>query len=175
MELRYFIKNVYHEFFDKHVFSTMSRLITSLTPELCCSNIKISLAFYTDVLGFEIQYQREEDGFAMLERQGSRIMLDEISNNLAEGANRTWISAALEKPFGRGMNLEIRTTQIDELYNHVQQSGATIFLPIEEKWYRVNDTEVGNRQFIVLDPDGYMLRFAQDLGVRALSVSKFAL
>jgi catechol 2,3-dioxygenase-like lactoylglutathione lyase family enzyme len=160
---------------DKHVFSTMSRLITSLTPELCCSNIKISLAFYTDVLGFEIQYQREEDGFAMLERQGSRIMLDEISNHSAEGTNRTWISAALEKPFGRGMNLEIRTTQIDELYNHVQQSGATIFLPIEEKWYRVNDSEVGNRQFIVLDPDGYMLRFAQDLGERALSVSKFSL
>lgn len=173
--LRYFIKNVYHEFFDKHVFSTMNRLITPLTPELCCSNLKTSLAFYMDVLGFEIQYQREEERFAMLERQGSRIMLDEISNNSAEGTNRTWISSALEKPFGRGMNLEIRTTKIDELYNHVQQSDATIFLPIEEKWYRVNDSEVGNRQFIVLDPDGYMLRFAQDLGERALSVSKFAL
>jgi len=143
-----------------------NRLITPLTPELCCSNIKISLAFYTKILGFEIQYQREEEGFAMLERQGSRIMLDEINNNSAEGTNRTWILAALEKPFGRGMNLEIRTTQIDELYTYVQQSGATIFLPIEEKWYRVNDIEVGNRQFIVLDPDGYMLRFAQDLGDR---------
>jgi hypothetical protein len=29
---------------------------------------------------------------------------------------------------------------------------------------RANDVEVGNRQFIVLDPDGYMLRFVQDLG-----------
>ena len=154
---------------------TKSRLITSLTPELCCSNIKISLDFYTKVLGFEIQYQREEEGFAMLERQGSRIMLDEVSMNSAERTSRTWILASLEKPFGRGMNLEIRTTHIDELYKCVQQSGATIFLPIEEKWYRVNDIEVGNRQFIVLDPDGYMLRFAQDLGERALSVSKFAL
>ena len=154
---------------------TKSRLITSLTPELCCSNIKISLDFYTKVLGFEIQYQREEEGFAMLERQGSRIMLDEVSMTSAERTSRTWILASLEKPFGRGMNLEIRTTHIDELYKCVQQSGATIFLPIEEKWYRVNDIEVGNRQFIVLDPDGYMLRFAQDLGDRALSVSKFPL
>lgn len=136
---------------------TKSRLITSLTPELCCANIKISLGFYTKVLGFEIQYQREEEGFVMLERQGSRIMLDEISMNSAAGTNLTWILAALEKPFGRGMNLEVRTIQIDELYHHVQQSGAIIFLPIEEKWYRVNDIEVGNRQFIVLDPDGYML------------------
>ena len=154
---------------------TKSRLITPLTPELCCSNIKTSTDFYMKVLGFEIQYQREEERFAMLERQGSRIMLDEINNNSAEEANRTWILAALEKPFGRGINLEIRTIQIDELYNHAQQSGATIFLPIEDKWYRVNDSEVGNRQFIVLDPDGYMLRFAQDLGSRALLVSKFPL
>jgi catechol 2,3-dioxygenase-like lactoylglutathione lyase family enzyme len=144
----------------------MSRLITSLTPEFSCSNIKTSLAFYTKVLGFEIQYQRAEDGFAMLERQGSRIMLDEINNHSADSTNRTWTSAALEKPFGRGMNLEIRTTQIDELYLRVQKSGVTIFLPLEEKWYRVHDSEVGNRQFIVLDPDGYMLRFAQDLGCR---------
>jgi catechol 2,3-dioxygenase-like lactoylglutathione lyase family enzyme len=146
---------------------TENRLITSLTPELCCSNIKTSIDFYTKVLGFEIQYQRDEDGFVMLERQGSRIMLDELNNNSVEGASRTWISAVLEKPFGRGMNLEIRTTQIDELYNSVQQSGAIIFLPIEEKWYRVNDSEVGNYQFIVLDPDGYLLRFAQYLGERA--------
>jgi catechol 2,3-dioxygenase-like lactoylglutathione lyase family enzyme len=58
---------------------TQNRLITPLTPELGCSNIKISIDFYTKILGFEIQYQREEDGFAMLERQGSRIMLDELS------------------------------------------------------------------------------------------------
>ena len=151
---------------------TKNRLITPLTPELCCSNIKTSIDFYTKILGFRIQYQREEDGFAMLERQGSRIMLDEINNNAVGNTSRTWISATLEKPLGRGMNLEIRTEKIDELYNHVQQSVATIFLFIEEKWYRVNDSEVGNRQFIVLDPDGYMLRFAQDLGDRVLSVSK---
>jgi hypothetical protein len=53
-------------------------LITPLTPELYCSNIKTSLLFYIKMLGFSIQYQREEDGFAMLERQGSRILLDEI-------------------------------------------------------------------------------------------------
>jgi hypothetical protein len=38
---------------------------------------------------------------------------------------------------------------------------------MEEKWYRMNDSKVGNRQFIVLDPDGYLLRFVQDLGERA--------
>jgi hypothetical protein len=34
---------------------------------------------------------------------------------------------------------------------------------MEEKWYGVNDSEVLNRQFIVLDPDGYMFRFSQNI------------
>lgn len=145
---------------------TNKYITTPLTPELCCSNFKNSLLFYTAVLGFSIQYQREDEGFAMLERQGSRIMLDEIPNTSVNGTNRSWIIASLQAPFGRGMNLEIKTSAVDDLYEHIQNSGAYIYLPIEEKWYRANDHEIGNRQFIVLDPDGYMLRFAQPLGER---------
>lgn len=141
---------------------------TPLTPELCCSNIKTSLLFYTKILGFSIQYQREEDGFAMLERQGTRIMLDEIRKDSMSETDRTWIAGPLEAPFGRGINLEIETNKVDELYDRVKKAGANIFLPIEEKWYRVNDIELGNRQFIVLDPDGYMLRFAQNIGERKI-------
>ncbi len=137
-------------------------LKTSLTPELYCSNIQSSLAFYTKILGFDIQYQRDEEGFVMLERQGSRIMLEEIRNDSA----RIWLNAPLEKPFGRGINFEIKTNNIDQLYADVQKAGIKIFLLIEEKWYRANNIELGNRQFIVQDPDGYMLRFAQDLGER---------
>ena len=144
------------------------RFTTSLTPELCCSSIKTSLNFYVEILGFKIQYSREEDGFVMLERQGSRIMLDEIKQHHGSKTNRTWISGKLEKPFGRGINLEIKTLNVDQLYDRTRQSGATIFLPIEERWYRADNIEMGNRQFIVLDPDGYMLRFAEELGERKI-------
>lgn len=150
------------------IYMTKKRLATSLTPELCCSNIKTSLSFYLDVLGFYIQYQREEDGFAMLERQGARIMLDEISKDFPSAIKRTWLSATLEAPFGRGVNLEIKTDNIHGLYNKIKQSNAHIFLSMEDKWYRADDLEVGVRQFIVLDPDGYMLRFSQDIGERKI-------
>ena len=133
-------------------------MTTPLTPELYCSNIKTSLSFYIEILGFNIQYQRKEDKFAMIERQGARIMLEEI-----DGKNRTWLSGKLEAPFGRGMNLEIKTDKIDELYDYVQKAGAPIFLPIEEKRYRIDDSVIVNRQFIVLDPDGYMLRFSENM------------
>ena len=142
-----------------------NRFTTLLTPELYCTDIKTSLAFYVDILGFEIQYQRPEEGFAMLERQGSRIMLDQI----VPGNKRSWITAPLEAPFGRGINLQMMTSRIDELYAKIQNSGARIFLPMEEKWYRANDMGLGNRQFIVQDPDGFLLRFFEDLGERKMA------
>jgi catechol 2,3-dioxygenase-like lactoylglutathione lyase family enzyme len=145
---------------------TESRLITALTPELACANIRTSVAFYTDVLGFGIQYQRPEDGFAMLERQGSRIMLDEIRSVSITGTDRSIFAAPLEAPFGRGMNLQIATDAVDNLYANVQRSGAKVFRAMEERWYRADNVRLGNRQFIVQDPDGYLLRFFQDLGER---------
>ena len=138
---------------------------TPLTPELICRDIKISLCFYTEVLEFNIQYQREEAGFAMIERQGARIMLDEYDCE----NERTWIAAPLEVPFGRGLNLQIETETVDSLYARVKKAGATIFFPMEDKWYRAKDIYVGNRQFIVQDPDGYLLRFFQDLGERVVA------
>lgn len=150
---------------------TKKPVTTPLTPELYCSNIKASLNFYLELLGFKIQYQREEDGFAMLERQGARIMLDEISLDHPNETKRTWISGILETPFGRGVNLEIKTDKIVELYNRIRQSKAHIFLPIEEKWYRADDVELGTRQFIVMDPDGYLLRFSEDIGKRTIGVN----
>jgi hypothetical protein len=35
-----------------------------------------------------------------------------------------------------------------------------------KKRYRVGDKETGNKQFLVQDPDGYLLRFFEDLGLR---------
>lgn len=134
----------------------------ALIPELLCTSAKASMDFYIKVLGFRILYQREEHRFAMLERQGAQIMLDELVPN----SPRSWIAGSLEKPFGRGVNLDIHTENVDILYARVQAAGAKIFLPVEEKWYRADDVYLGVRQFIVLDPDGYLLRFSGKIGTR---------
>ena len=91
-------------------------------------------------------------------------MIDELDNTTNN--SRSWITGVLEKPYGRGINLEILTEEVDTLYEHVKRSHAVIFLPMEEKWYRIQNVYKGNRQFIVQDPDGYLLRFFQDLGER---------
>ena len=38
------------------------------------------------------------------------------------------------------------------------EAGWPIFVEPEEKWYRAGDIEIGVRQFLVQDPDGYLLR-----------------
>jgi catechol 2,3-dioxygenase-like lactoylglutathione lyase family enzyme len=131
-----------------------------LVPELACSDIERSLAFYTKVLGFAVVYARPEECFAYLDRGGAQLMLDQMD------VGRTWSAAELEHPYGRGVNLQIEVPDVDGLYEVVQAAAAVIFLAIEDKWYRRDDVLVGNRQFIVQDPDGYLLRFFGDLGER---------
>jgi catechol 2,3-dioxygenase-like lactoylglutathione lyase family enzyme len=132
-----------------------------LTPELVISDMTASLDFYVGMLGFIIQYQRRDEDFASIERHGSRLMLEQYISG-----KRNWISAPLEKPYGRGVNFQMETPDVNALYEKVQKSDAVVFMPLEEKWYRADGLEIGHRQFIVLDPDGYMLRFYEDLGQR---------
>jgi hypothetical protein len=51
----------------------------------------------------------------------------------------------------------------------LELANIPLYLPLEEKWYRRDGTEVGNRQFVVADPDGYLVRPFEDLGERASS------
>jgi catechol 2,3-dioxygenase-like lactoylglutathione lyase family enzyme len=137
--------------------------LNTLTPEFLCSNLKRSLDFYTGMLGFQILFDRPEHKFAYLEREGAHIMLEEL------GAGREWITGELDYPFGRGVNFQIAVSDATGLYNSIQKETWPVYLPLEEKWYRNNDVLRGNRQFIIQDPDGYLLRFAQDLGSKPVS------
>ena len=127
-------------------------------PELVCSDVTRSLAFYVDLLGFSILYQRHEERFAYLERDGVEIMLEQPTG-------RSFVAAPLEQPYGRGMNLAIEVANVDSLHDAVG-SRVPLYLEMEETWYRRDDVLLGNRQFIVQDPDGYLLRFFQDIGTR---------
>lgn len=136
----------------------------SLIPELDVSNLKHSLDFYVGHLGFALLYARPEERFAMLTLQGIRLMLEE-----AEGPGRRFQTAPLEKPFGRGVNFQIAIVNVDEIHQRALASHQTIVIPLEERWYRRDAQELGNRQFVVADPDGYLLRFCTDLGARNYS------
>ena len=132
-----------------------------LVPELCCSEIERSLRFYVDVLGFSVLFARPEERFAYLDRDGAQLMIE-------QSVGRAFLAAELAYPYGRGVNLQIETAEVGALYEKVQAAFAPIYLPLEDRWYRRDQLLLGNRQFIVHDPDGYLLRFFQDLGSKSV-------
>ncbi|OGV31177.1 MAG: hypothetical protein A3E88_03560, partial [Legionellales bacterium RIFCSPHIGHO2_12_FULL_35_11] len=117
-----------------------------------------SLIFYCH-LNFKILYKREPEKFVFLEREGSQLMLEELNDD-------SWKTGVLEIPFGRGINFQIRVNDVDQLYKVSTQNGFQIYKTIYEKWYRVDDRLYGHRQFLIQDPDGYLLRFFQELGMK---------
>lgn len=133
-----------------------------IIPEFAISDFKTSLDFYTRLLGFELDYARNEEGFAMLKMGDGRLMIDQI------GQGRTFDDGHLPMgyPFGRGVNLQINVDAVTPIVERLKAHHIPLFLPLEEKWYRVDDKEHGNKQFMVADPDGYLLRLYEALGVR---------
>ncbi len=129
----------------------------SCVPELLVTSLADSLAVWCGVLGFRVVYDRPEANFAMLALHGGWVMLDQL------GDPRDWLAGPLERPFGRGLNLEFDVPAVDVIHDAAATAGLPIFLPIHEKRYRVRGRDLAVRQFIVADPDGYLLRFSQRL------------
>jgi hypothetical protein len=131
-----------------------------LVPELLITELRDSLDFWCTLCGFTILYDRPEEGFAYVKRGTAHIMLEQ------RGVSRNWIPAALEQPYGRGINLQINVESLAPILERLTDRGWPLFMAPEEKWYRIEDGEVGVSQFLVQDPDGYLVRFSQHLGHR---------
>jgi catechol 2,3-dioxygenase-like lactoylglutathione lyase family enzyme len=136
--------------------------LAALVPELVVADFARSLAFYRETLGFRVLCGRPEERFADLEREGARIMIERPTERL-------WLTRPLEAPDGRGINLQIGCADATALRNQCLARGHALFKDLEEAWYRRDAILPGCRQFLVQDPDGYLLRFSEDIGTRVHS------
>jgi catechol 2,3-dioxygenase-like lactoylglutathione lyase family enzyme len=133
--------------------------INPLVPELDVSDIAASLPFWCDLLGFEVAYDRPEAKFAYLEREGAQVMLCQMNSH--------WEVGALARPFGRGINLQLAAGDLEPALAALRGANWPLFREPYEVWYRTGTTtEVGCREFLVQDPDGYLIRFSQRIGQR---------
>jgi catechol 2,3-dioxygenase-like lactoylglutathione lyase family enzyme len=137
----------------------------SLIPELDVRDLSRSLAFYVQILGFTIRFDRPEERFAYLILDDVHLMIEEAS-----GPGRRFRTAPLEHPYGRGVNFQIRVADVAAVYARIRAAGIAVHLPLEERWYRRDQVENGLRQFVVADPDGYLLCPFTDLGQRPAPV-----
>ena len=123
----------------------------NLIPELSVFDIVQTKNFYEE-LGFKIEYERQEKKFVFMSFQGSQLMFEQIHD---EG----WNTGELVYPLGRGINFSIAVDDIEKLYSLVKSKQLEIYKELVRSVYRVNEIEEIQIEFLIQDPNGYLLRF----------------
>ena len=123
-----------------------------LIPELVVSNINISKDFYVNMLGFKVEYEREEDKFIFISLGNIQLMLEEGSKEEL---------SQMKYPFGKGINFTFCVDNIDELYSKFKIKKNLLKRDIEIREFRVNDEIIYAKEFSIIDPDGYFIRISE--------------
>jgi catechol 2,3-dioxygenase-like lactoylglutathione lyase family enzyme len=122
------------------LIGSISELGEQLVVEILVHDLDRSLALYT-ALGFVLE--RRDGNFAALRWGDRRLFLDQRSDPRSlTGPSRA--------------NVRILTNNVDAMWTVVQTLGMPVERPIADRDY-------GLRDFTVLDPDGFGLRFASPL------------
>jgi len=122
-----------------------------MIPELSVFDIEQTKRYYND-LGFKIEYERPEEKFVFMSFQDSQFMFEQIHDN-------GWNIGELIYPLGRGINFSIAVDDIEGLYKLVKTLNLEIYRELNRSIYQVNGTEETQTEFLIQDPNGYLLRF----------------
>lgn len=122
----------------------------SLIPELSVSDVSKSLEFYKTI-GFKVMYERPENKFYFLQLEENQLMIEQNNDN--------WNTGDMEYPYGRGINISMSVKDVEGMYKRLKKTGIKMFLDLEVHSYRVNDEISEDKEFLIQDPDGYLLRF----------------
>ena len=132
-------------------------------PEFSVTNLEQSLNFYKTA-GFKVEYERPDDKFVFISLGEIQFMLQEIKKD------DKWNVAPLTYPFGNGINFQLDVMEVDKIFNSLKDNGYKIAFDMEENWYRQDDKLLGSKEFLIQDPDGYLLRFSEDLGEKDIII-----
>jgi catechol 2,3-dioxygenase-like lactoylglutathione lyase family enzyme len=109
--------------------------LRTIMPELPLDDVPAGVAYYRDVLGFEVNYQQHDLG--VMDRDEVRLLL------IARTPRHTGIGSC-----------SLYVAAVDALYAELADKGANVQgAPISHPW--------GLREFQVLDPEGNRISFAQ--------------
>lgn len=103
-------------------------------------------------------FQRTDPPFAYIELGQAQVMLEQQHAG-------SWNVEPLDRPLGRGINFQIEVVDVQSTAAALSACGFRPLRGLQETWYAVlQEAEEGQREFLVQDPDGYLMRFAQPLG-----------
>ena len=65
-------------------------------------------------------------------------------------------------PFGRGINFSIEVDDIDMIYKRLISKKYPLYRTMMSNKYKSNGEYLEQKEFLVQDPDGYLLRFTHE-------------
>jgi catechol 2,3-dioxygenase-like lactoylglutathione lyase family enzyme len=133
--------------------------LPALVPELHVDDLERSLAFWRDACGFSIVFRRQEERFVFMERGRAQLMLCQRHARYETGA--------MDHPLGQGAMFQIYVADLEPLLAALEKIHWPLYEEPRQAWYRAGTRENGLHQFMVQDPDGYLIMFAHRLGARA--------
>jgi len=121
--------------------------LRNVRPALTANDVRKSLAFYGDVLGFFVKERWEEGG----QLQGVELVAGSVTIMLSQDD----FSKGKDRVKGVGQRLWCMTAQdVDTLAGQIRARGGKIDEGPTSEW--------GMRFFTITDPDGFRLTFAQE-------------
>ena len=123
--------------------------MSTLTPHLFVEDIQLSIAFYRDVMDFEVTRAEPADNptFASLKRGDSGLMLSPYGESF-DGWKMVG-EARERRGTGGAISLYIECLEpLEAEYARAQAAGATIIDPLAARPW-------GQTEFTMADPDGF--------------------
>ena len=135
--------------------------MSKIRPNLMVSDIRASIAFYRDVLGFQVLFRVPVENEILMEDAPSRELrfatLAKGDIELFLQSRRSLVQDVPAFPadmrIGASMTLYMDVEDVDVLYEHIKSRADIVKAP-ETTWY-------GMRELYIRDPDGYVLAFGK--------------
>jgi catechol 2,3-dioxygenase-like lactoylglutathione lyase family enzyme len=127
--------------------STPDRNLLSTTPFFIVKDLQVSISYYVDRLGFQLDFQGPADDvyYAGLNREGASVMLKAITPDVLPQPNHTRHAWARWDAY-------IYTADPDSLFDELKRRGASF---VKELSF-IDDGLWG---FEISDADGYVIAF----------------
>ena len=127
-----------------------------LVPELSVTDFTAAVRFYTEGVGFAVLFTREDPDFAYLDLDGAQLMLE-------ADHDEAWVTGDLAAPRGRGVNFQLEVPDVRAARDRLTALGFTAFRELQESWYETATGPEGQLEYLVQDPDGYLIRLVEIL------------
>ena len=127
--------------------------MNNIAPQWIVSNVQQSVDFYVNQLGFSIDWIGEGPLFAIISKNGATLMLRQLQQDGFARPNRTaFVKAGWHSDRENAWDAYVWVDNATLLFEEYKSKEISIIKELQE-------TEYGNLDFEIEDPDGYILCF----------------